>query len=245
MGLKKHMTEHTGASYQGIAGKYAATVDTKPWNAYYERPAVLSLLPALASANVLDVGCGSGWYAEYLLSCGARVTAFDLNAEFVALTQLRVGTRARVLQADLACPLDFAKNGEFDVVICPLVLHYLKDWQPALCEFHRVLKPHGVLVFSTHHPFMDWQHFNTEDSFAIALLEHEWEIGKEQFYRRPLTAISEALDAAGFYIERVLEPQPTEAFRQVHPEGYERLTKNPWFLVIRARRQDESIRVLA
>lgn len=57
-----------------------------------------------------------------------------------------------------------------------------------------------------------------------------------QFYRRLLTAISEALNAAGFYIEQLLEPQPTEAFRQVHPEGYERLTKNPWFLVVRARR---------
>jgi hypothetical protein len=59
------MTEHTGASYDSIASKYAQTVDTKPWNAHYERPAVVSLLPPLANAAVLDVGCGSGWYADY------------------------------------------------------------------------------------------------------------------------------------------------------------------------------------
>ena len=102
--------EHTGASYEGIAARYAAAVDTKPWNADYERPALLSLLPSVTGAKVLDVGCGSGWYAEFLVGQGADVTAFDLNAEFVALTKGRVGTRARVLQADLTKPLSFAAD---------------------------------------------------------------------------------------------------------------------------------------
>lgn len=234
----KRMTEHTGASYEGVASRYADTVDTKPWNAYYERPAVTSLLPPLTNTKVLDAGCGSGWYAEYLLGRGATVTAFDLNVEFVTRTESRVGSLARVLQADLAAPLDFAADDEFDVVVCPLVMHYLKDWQPVFREFHRILKPHGVLVFSTHHPFMDWKLFNKEDYFAVELLEDEWEIGKVSFYRRPLTTISHDLDSAGFFIERLLEPQPTEDFRRVHPEGYERLTKNPWFLVVRARKKD-------
>ena len=234
----KRMTEHLGSSYEGIASKYAETVDTKPWNAYYERPAVISLLPSLMNARVLDAGCGSGWYTEYLLSRGAAVTAFDVNLEFVTLTRARVGERAHVLRADLAAPLDFAGDGEFDVVVCPLVMHYLKDWQPVFCEFHRILKPHGVLVFSTHHPFMDWKLFNKEDYFAVELLEDEWEIGKVRFYRRPLTAVSQALNSAGFFIERLLEPQPTEDFRRVDPEGYERLTKNPWFLVVRGRKKD-------
>ena len=234
----KRMTEHTGASYEGLAGKYAETVDTRPWNAYYERPAVISLLPSLLNARVLDAGCGSGWYAEYLLSRGATVISFDVNAEFVTLTRTRVGERAHVLQADLAAPLDFAGDGEFDVVVCPLVMHYLKDWQPVFREFRRILKPHGVLVFSTHHPFMDWKLFDKEDYFAVDLLEDEWDGWKVRFYRRPLTAISRDLDSAGFYIERLLEPQPTEDFRRAHPEGYERLTKNPWFLVVRARKKD-------
>ena len=232
------MTEHTGASYEDMAGKYAETVDTRPWNAHYERPAVISLLPPLTNATVLDAGCGSGWYAEQLLGLGAKVTAFDLNAEFVTLTRARVGGRARVLRADLAGPLDFAGDGEFDVVVCPLVMHYLKDWQPVFREFRRVLKPRGVLVFSTHHPFMDWKLFDRDDYFAVELLEDEWDTGKVRFYRRPLTDISRALDSAGFFVERLLEPQPTEDFRRAHPEGYERLTKNPWFLVVRCRRKD-------
>jgi SAM-dependent methyltransferase len=174
------MTDHTGASYETIASRYAATVDTKPWNAYYERPAVVSLIPDLAGTKVLDVGCGSGWYTEYLVGRGAVVTSFDFNAEFVSLTRARIGERARVLKANLAEPLAFASDEEFDVALCPLVLHYLRDWQPTLREIHRVLKPHGVLVFSTHHPFMDWTLFKRENYFAIELLEDEWEDVKNQ-----------------------------------------------------------------
>src|SRR5581483_7741648 len=130
------MSKHTGASYEKIAKNYAAVVDSKPWNAYYERPAVLSLLPPLSNMRVLDVGCGSGWYTEYLITHGALVTAFDFNREFVALTRERVGNKAVVLQADLTEPLSFARDEEFDVAICPLVMHYIRDWQPALAELH-------------------------------------------------------------------------------------------------------------
>ncbi len=229
------MTEHTGASYKGKAKKYAQMVDESPWNVHYERPAVVSLLPPLEGAKVLDVGCGSGWYAEYLLSRGAVVVSFDLNPEFVAMTELRVKQKAKVHQADLSRPLNFAEDGEFDVVLCPLVMHYLKDWQPAFHEFYRVLKPHGILVFSTHHPFNDWKQFDKENYFDVELLEDEWEgVGQVKYYRRPLTLISQDLASAGFLVKRLLEPQPTEEFRQVHPEGYKRLSMNPWFLAISA-----------
>ena len=233
------MPEHSGSCYEAIAGRYAATVDTKPWNAHYERPALVSMLPALKGAKVLDAGCGSGWYAEYLVREGADVTAFDLNAEFVSLTRARVGARARVLQADLAEPLAFAADQEFDVAVCPLVLHYLRDWGPTLRELHRVLKPNGVLVFSTHHPFMDWQLFKTDSYFNIELLNDEWEdIGRVAYYRRPLTAIAGDLYDAGFLIERLVEPQPAKEFKEANPESYERLTRNPWFLFVRARKTE-------
>ena len=133
------MSEHSGASYDGIAGKYARKVDTSPHNALYERPATLSLLPPLAGAAVLDAGSGSGWYAEYLLSQGAAVTSIDYNAEFVALTRARIGAQATVLQADLTQPLSFAGDGQFDLIVCPLVMHYVKEWTPTLREFYRLI----------------------------------------------------------------------------------------------------------
>jgi len=107
-----------------------------------------------------------------------------------------------------------------------------------LREFHRVLKPRGTLVFSTHHPFNDWQYFKTEDYFAVDLLEDEWEIGKIKFYRRPLAAISRDLEMAGFDIEQILEPQPTEDFKRINPQTYEKHMKQPLFLVVRAKKKN-------
>ena len=56
-----------------------------------------------------------------------------------------------------------------------------------------------------------------------------------RFYRRPLSGITSALTDAGFVIDKIEEPLPTEWFRQEKPEAYARLLKHPQFLIIRAR----------
>jgi len=229
--------EHTGHCYDALAQRYAALNDQKPWYTCYERPATTSLLPPLAGLTVLDAACGPGWYCEYLSRHGARVTACDLNAEFVEMTRARAGPGARVVQADLARPLDFAESAAFDLVLCTLALHYLRDWVPTLREFNRVLGPHGKLVFSTHHSFADWQAFSIPDYFGTQVIEDHFEgIGPVRYFRRPLTAIFDALGEAGFLVERLLEPRPTEGFRDADPENYEKLRTSPVFIMIRARK---------
>ena len=155
----------------------------------------------------------------------------------MTLTQQRVGGMARVLQADLSQPLTFADDASFDWVVAPLVLHYLKDWEPSLKELSRVLKPNGSLVFSTHYPFVTPQLFELENYFEPILITDEWEtVGQVQFYHCSLTQISRALFNSGFCIEQILEPQPTPEFEQVNSEKYHKLMTQPWFLLIKANK---------
>jgi SAM-dependent methyltransferase len=229
-------------AYETLADVYSAAVETKPHNAYYERPATLSLLPPVQGRRVLDAGCGPGIYAQWLVDHGAEVIAFDLSPRMVDLARQRLGDRARVFQADITRPLDMLADQTFDLVLSPLVLDYVRDWGPVFYEFGRLLRPRGYLVFSAGHPCADF--YRPPDAkcyFDVEYLTMEW-TGfavpiRMSWYRRPLSAAINPLLAAGFRLERLLEPRPTEVFRERDPEAYEDLMRRPGFLCVRAVRE--------
>lgn len=223
-------------SYDAVADAYAARVETAPYNALYERPALLALLPPLDGLRVLDAGCGSGVYAGLLAERGARVTGIDESAAMLAHARRRLaGTGVELRTADLRAPLPFA-DASFDGVVSALVLHYLRDWSAPLAELRRVLRPGGWLAFSTHHPAMEVQLFNPERYGEVEQVEDDWDdVGTVRFYRRPLFRIVNDLADAGFAIERMVEPLPAEAFRRLKPQAYARMVRQPNFLLIRAR----------
>lgn len=227
-------------SFEKMVEYYFKYVDTKPFNAYYERPATLALLPDVSGKKVLDAACAAGWYTNWLLEHGAEVIALDFSPSMIEMTKRRVGNKAEVIQADLNEPLIFIKDESIDIVLSSLTLHYLKDWTTAMREFYRILRKGGILVFSVHHPFMDFTIFKRENYFLTELLEDEWETHKGkvkvQFYRRPLSQIIDYVVGAGFVIEKLSEPMPTEEFKKAHPEGYDKLIKRPHFLFVRARK---------
>lgn len=224
-------------AYNALAASYAAVVDTKPHNAYYERPATLSLLPDVAGKAVLDAGCGPGVYAEWLSNRGAKVTGIDASANMLELAKERLGDRALLKYADLSQPLEFSDE-TFDLVLSPLVLDYVDDWRPLFREFYRVLRPDGTFVFSIHHPFFDFQYFKTENYFATERVSVVWKgFGETRVempsIRRPLEEVMNPLIEAGFRIDRILEPKVTEKLAETDPKHYEELSRQPCFMCIR------------
>lgn len=226
-------------AYNQLADDYAARIDTKGHNAYYDRPAVLSLLPDVAGKRVLDAGCGPGAYAQWLLDHGAQVVAVDANAKMLAHARERTANRAEFHLANLNAPLDFLADASFDLVICPLVLDYIRDWTPLFREFHRLLRPGGVLVFSHGHPASEFFLYYADGNYhEVEQVSWEWTgfgtVVTMPSYRRPLAAVFNPLIDAGFVLDRVLEPRPIEAFREADPGHYDQLMRQPGFLCIRA-----------
>jgi len=226
-------------SYDSIAEHYATKVDSAPYNALYERPAMLSLLPNIKGLRILDAGCGSGWYASQLVERGALVDAVDASESMVAYAKTRLATELRDEKLTIgvasleSLPFD---DSRFDGAVSPLVLHYMADWRPPLKEIHRVLRPDGWLLFSTHHPAADAERFQTGNYFAVEHIIDHWDwVGRVEFFRRSLTEIFSSLRDSGFSIEKVVEPVPTEEFRRAKPDSYERLMNQPEFLMIFAK----------
>ncbi len=235
--------DKTGFNYDSIADAYADKIDNAPFNAYYERPAMFGAMPGVAGARILDAGCGGGWYAEQLLHRGADVDAVDGSEAMVEHARARLSAqvseggdgRLSIQHADLAQPLPFA-DARFDGIVSPLVLHYIADWRPTMREFRRVLKPDGWLLFSTHHPGTETMRFAPDNYFAVEHIVETWEwLGQVEFFRRPLTEISETLFEAGFVIAKLLEPIPTEDFRAAKPDAYSEAMRWPSFLIVLAR----------
>jgi len=56
------------------------------------------------------------------------------------------------------------------------------------------------------------------------------------FWREPLSALCTAATDAGFLIEKLIEPLPAETMRERYPEDYEKLSREPGFLILCLRK---------
>jgi SAM-dependent methyltransferase len=231
--------QRSASQYDVMGASYAARNSVGAFNAYYERPATIELLGQVGGLRVLEAGCGAGQLTAWLVEHGAVVTAFDVSPVMAGLARERAAGRAQVMVADLGGPLSFAASGGFDLVVASLALHYVRDWAAALAEFRRVLTPAGAVVFSTHHPSMDWQAHSPEDYFAIRQITETWTVDRDEFevtfWRRPLTAMTDAIAAAGFVIERLVEPPPAAGLAELDPRADQLIRTQPRFLFFRLR----------
>lgn len=88
---------------------------------------VMKLLPPTRPLRLLDVGCGEGKDAVFFARNGYEVTAFDIAKS--GLDKARrladaCGVQVNLVHADL---LSFRPDGEYDIVFCSGVLHYIPE----------------------------------------------------------------------------------------------------------------------
>lgn len=226
------------AAYDELADTYAEDVKTNAYNAELEFPATTSLIPSVEGKRVLDAGCGTGFYTKWLVERGADVLGVDVSEEMLSHAVEVVGDRAEFERSDLRESLDFATERSFDGVISALALGYIENWDRVFAEFNRVLRPGGFLVFSTGHPLDQFapEDGEGENYFQIERASKEWEVNVP-YYRRPFSEILNPMVGNGFRLDRIVEPQPTEAFAEQRPERYEKESRNPVFLCVRATKQ--------
>jgi malonyl-CoA O-methyltransferase len=119
-----------------------------------ERLALVRLTPAV----VLDIGAGTGRLSASLSRRhgAARVISCDLSLRMLQQARSRASllSRLRRRQAFVCADaegLPFA-DASADFVVSNLVLQWCNDIDRALAEFRRVLRPGGLLMFTTFGP---------------------------------------------------------------------------------------------
>ncbi|MBD5646532.1 MAG: class I SAM-dependent methyltransferase [Desulfovibrio sp.] len=97
--------------------------------------------------NILDVGTGTGFFAILLAKAGHIATGIDISPKMLAgARKLAKQENCRVdfLQMDVSAPL-FADNS-FDCIVGRNITWTLPDAEKAYREWHRILKPGGLLI---------------------------------------------------------------------------------------------------
>lgn len=130
---------------------------------FYEAVAIRQLMARAKfeeAENIFEFGCGTGRFAEELLtdvaSDSATYKGIDISGTMVTLAQQRLqkyGTRALINISD-GKPLIREENEAFDRFVANYVLDLLDtdDIGTVLNEAHRILKPNGLicLISLTH-----------------------------------------------------------------------------------------------
>jgi ubiquinone/menaquinone biosynthesis C-methylase UbiE len=232
------VAEDLWSAYDEMGADFQRHAADSAYNAHYDRPAVLEALGSVSGLRVLDAACGPGLYTRELIERGARVTAFDASPVMVELARSQFGGEAQIDRAVLGEKLPYP-DGSFDRIVCALAIHYADNRRAAFAEFFRILRPGGLLVISTQHPFTDW--LRKGGSYFEAKLEADvWRSSSGdhlvRFWREPLSALCSAATSGGFLIESLVEPLPARSMRERYPADYEKLTTEPGFLLLRLLR---------
>ncbi|MBN3006628.1 SAM-dependent methyltransferase [Chromobacterium alkanivorans] len=234
-----HGYSQLGRSTEGLAG--AA-----------EWPVLQAMLPAIAGKDVLDLGCGYGWFCRWAREQNAAdVLGLDVSEKMLATAaQMTADKSIRYARADLDA-LDPAALGladaSRDLVYSSLTFHYLKDLAGLLRAARRVLRADGRLVFSIEHPIYmasrqpGWLHdAQGRKSWPVDSYQMEgervthWLADGVVKQHRTLGTLLNLTLAAGFQLCHVEDWGPSDAQIAARPELAEE-RERPMLLLVSAR----------
>jgi SAM-dependent methyltransferase len=213
-----------------------------------EWPSLRALLPPLAGLDVLDLGCGHGWFSRHAAGEGAR-RVLGLDSSGLMLARAREANAHPAIAYELADleALQLAP-ASFDVAWSSLAFHYVERLGEMLGRVHGALRPGGALVFSVEHPVysaparpgwtkdaqgrMSWP---VDGYMREGPREVDW-LGARVAKRHRLASTTiNAVLRAGFALSHVEEWRPSDAQIAARPSLAVELER-PMFLLLAARR---------
>ncbi len=208
----------------------------------------LQLLGDVSGLRAIVLGCGGGQDCIVLAKQGAQVVGIDLSdkqIEYGRRLAEREGVLPTLLQGNVE-ELRGVEDETQDLALSNHALNYVERIDRALAEAYRVLRPGAPFVMSLAHPFdaclEGTPPYGVSKSYWQQELDWQWDFPKANVsarlrsWYRPVGEWVSLLTGAGFRVERLLEPPPTEEAYNVWDSGYslEKMKLIPANLIIKA-----------
>ncbi|MEK4626835.1 MAG: class I SAM-dependent methyltransferase [Solibacillus sp.] len=220
------------------------------YNNLLEQPGFRANLPDLHGKSVLDIGCGSGDFAAFCLTKGAKnVYGIDISQNMIALANEKYNDiRLNFQQIAFEDAISLAESMDF--ISSSLAFHYMADFGTVIQKISRALRMEGDLLFSIEHPIMtankgnaDWVedeegqllHYAVDQYQVEGARTQNWLVEDVVMYHRTLSTIINTLIENGLQIEKIIEPLPSKDAVQKLPSLVKQF-RAPSFLIIRAKK---------
>jgi SAM-dependent methyltransferase len=223
------------------------TAQPQAWGVWSLPESGWALLGDVAGRDVLEYGCGAAGWSIALAQRGARVTGLDNSArqlEHARSAIAAAGVDVRLVHsAGESTPFAAAS---FDLIFCDHGAMSFAAPELTIPEVARIARRGAGFVFCLEHPLhaAAWDDALDGPSRSFQrpyfTLDRTIDPGDEAVsFVRPISAYLALLDAHGFALERLLEPQP----RRDSQTTYTQFVSRDWAidfpaeLVICARRR--------
>lgn len=220
------------------------------YNVLLEQPAMKELLPDLTDKTALDIGCGFGINCIDFINSGARfVTGIDISKRMLSVaTEQNSNENIEYVHMDMKEILSL--NKKYDFVYSSLAFHYEQDFERLARDIYCLLNQGGRLLFSQEHPINTASQgvpgnkllnlfANNRKEYILrnynirGLRKENWFVEGVEKYHRTFADIINALCKAGFKIEEICEPLPSdEAIGK--RTGLKKEFIRPTFLIVKA-----------
>lgn len=201
-------------------------------------PNLLNMLGNVEGKNVLELGCGNGYWLRLLARAGANCTGIDHAANQIEAAKGWEDTTTPDIDfrvGDIGQNMDLV--GKFDLVFFEHVLLEIPDrntLENAIKNAAEALMSGGALVISDIHPFApssrpdnlrvadDFNYFDSAAQFEIKSKRVDGETIYYKDVHWTLGDVTQAISKAGLKITHIIEPVPGQQDVQSYPEelGY-------------------------
>ena len=219
-------------------------------NNLFEIPALFSMMPDLKGKRVLDLGCGFGEHCKQFIEQGAqKVVGIDISEKMLAVAQ-KENAHPNISYINMPMENIGELDEKFDVVVSSLAFHYVEDYAGVVKNIYNLLDKEGIFIYSQENPLCTchsggdrWTrdekgnkiHLNLRDYGIEGERESVWFVDNVKKYHRTFSTIINTLINAGFSIEKMIEPLPSEEILANYPD-YQDLFHKPDFLLLRVKK---------
>lgn len=118
-----------------------------------ERAIIAEEANNVSAKRILEIGCGTGRFSEYLAQLGYRVHALDIVPAMLDRARALRGHVPAVSWTNASAELLPFKDASFELVVALKVLPHVLDLASALADITRVLRDDGRAVLEFYNPF--------------------------------------------------------------------------------------------